>query len=132
MGGLSRGVGWGEKRTVENFVLPHTVRIPVAAEADHHQAVFLGHDGLVDVPAGFEVREDDGTHVGGVRCGGSEVCGKRGGAGFVGAAVKKKGVKGVAMVRRPSSERSGISRELLRGSEASRMVMRLKVSHVME
>ena len=47
---------------VEHFVLPHAVGVPVAAEADHDQALFFGHYGLVDVPACYEVGEDDGTH----------------------------------------------------------------------
>lgn len=38
---------------VEHFVLAHAVGIPVAAEADHHETIFLGHDGLVDVPCGW-------------------------------------------------------------------------------
>ena len=48
---------------VEDFILPHTVCIPVAAEADHDETLFFAHDGLVDVPAGHEVGEDDGAHV---------------------------------------------------------------------
>jgi hypothetical protein len=51
---------------VQDFVLAHAVRVPVAPEADHHQAVFFGHDGLVDVPAGDEVGDYDGAHGGGV------------------------------------------------------------------
>lgn len=47
---------------VEDFVLAHAVFVPVAAEADDYEAVFFGHDGLVDVPAAVEMREDDGTH----------------------------------------------------------------------
>jgi hypothetical protein len=56
---------------VEDFVLAHAVWVPVAAEADYHQAVFFGHDGLVDVPAGDEVGDYDGAHgcaVGGGCC----------------------------------------------------------------
>lgn len=49
---------------VENLVLAHAVGIPVATETDYHETVVFGHDGLVDVPAGFEVREDDGAHGG--------------------------------------------------------------------
>ena len=59
---------------VEDFVLPHAVGIPVAAEADHDQAVFFGHDGLVDVPAGDEVGDDDGAHLGGSLVCWLEVC----------------------------------------------------------
>ena len=47
---------------VEHFVLAHAVGVPVAAEADYDQSLFFGHDGLVDVPAGYEVGEDDGAH----------------------------------------------------------------------
>jgi hypothetical protein len=50
---------------VEDFVLAHAVWVPVAPEADHYQAVFFGHDGLVDVPAGDEVGDYDGAHGGG-------------------------------------------------------------------
>ena len=48
---------------VEDFVLAHTVLVPVATEANDDQAVFLGHDSLVDVPAAGQMRKDDGTHV---------------------------------------------------------------------
>lgn len=37
---------------VEDLILAHTVRIPIAAETDDDEAVFFTHDGLVDVPAG--------------------------------------------------------------------------------
>ena len=47
---------------VEDFVLGHAGRVAVAAEADEHEAVFFGHDGLVDVPAGGKMGEDDGAH----------------------------------------------------------------------
>jgi hypothetical protein len=47
---------------VEDFVLAHAVGVPVAAEADYHEPVFFGHYGLVDVPAGYEVGNDDGAH----------------------------------------------------------------------
>lgn len=47
---------------VEHFILAHAVRIPVATEADDDEAVFFGHDGLVDMPAGYEMRDDDGAH----------------------------------------------------------------------
>jgi len=47
---------------VEYLILAHAVRVPVAPEAYHDESVVLGHDGLVHVPAGFEVREDDGAH----------------------------------------------------------------------
>lgn len=47
---------------VEDFVLAHTVLVPVATEANDDQTVFFGHDGLVDVPAAGEMGENDGTH----------------------------------------------------------------------
>ncbi len=53
---------------VEHFVLAHAVGVPVAPEADYHEAVFFGHDCLVDVPAGDEVGDDDGAHGGGGLC----------------------------------------------------------------
>lgn len=46
----------------EHFVLPHTVGIPVAPEADDYEALFFAHDCLVDVPAGVEMGNYDGTH----------------------------------------------------------------------
>lgn len=49
-------------RTVEDFVLAHTVRVPVTTESNHDEALFFGHNGLVDVPSCDEMREDDGTH----------------------------------------------------------------------
>lgn len=52
-----------EMLTVEDLVLTHAVGIPVTAETDHDQTFFFGHDGLVDMPAGVEMGEDDGTHV---------------------------------------------------------------------
>ena len=42
---------------VEDFILFHAFLVPVAAEADDDEAIVFGHDGLVDVPAGVEVRE---------------------------------------------------------------------------
>jgi hypothetical protein len=36
--------------TVEDLVLSHAVGVPVATEADDDEALFLGHDSLVDVP----------------------------------------------------------------------------------
>lgn len=47
---------------VEYFVLAHAVWVMVAAEADHHEAVFFAEDGLVDVPACSKMRENDGAH----------------------------------------------------------------------
>jgi hypothetical protein len=54
----------GRWLTVEDFVLTHTVWVPVSTEADDYQALVFGHDGLVDVPSGNQVRKDDGTHDG--------------------------------------------------------------------
>jgi len=54
--------------TVEYLILAHTVWIPITSEADYDEALFFRHDGLVDVPAGDEMGEDDGTH-GVDRCG---------------------------------------------------------------
>lgn len=52
---------------VEDLVLAHAVGVVVAPKANHDESLVFGEDGLVDVPAGFEVREDDGTHDYGVR-----------------------------------------------------------------
>jgi hypothetical protein len=49
---------------VEDFILAHAVRVPVFAEADDYETFVFGHDGLVDVPAGDKMGEDDGTHGG--------------------------------------------------------------------
>ena len=48
---------------VEHLVLAHAVGVPVAAEADHAQALLFAEDGLVDVPARVEMGDDDGAHV---------------------------------------------------------------------
>ncbi len=37
--------------TIEDFVLAHAIRIPITTEADDDQALVLGHNRLVDVPA---------------------------------------------------------------------------------
>lgn len=55
-----------EGLTIEDFILTHTIRIPVATEADDDQALFLRHDGLVDVPAADKMGKYDRTH--GVWC----------------------------------------------------------------
>jgi hypothetical protein len=47
---------------VEDFILSHTVGIPVATEADNNQAFLLRHDSLVNVPAADEMREYDRAH----------------------------------------------------------------------
>ena len=41
--------------TIEDFILAHAIRVPVSAEANDCQAFILGHDGLVDMPAGDKV-----------------------------------------------------------------------------
>lgn len=41
--------------TVENLVLSHAVGVPIPPEADDDEPVFLGHDRLVDVPAGLQM-----------------------------------------------------------------------------
>jgi hypothetical protein len=43
---------------IEDFVLPHTVRVPVFAEANDYKTFVFGHDGLVDVPASDKVGKD--------------------------------------------------------------------------
>lgn len=48
---------------VEDFVLAHAPSIPISAESDHNQALLFAEDGLVDMPAGVEMRNHDGTHV---------------------------------------------------------------------
>jgi hypothetical protein len=49
---------------VEDFVLSHAVRVAVSSKADDHEALFLGENGLVDMPAGAEMREDNRAHDG--------------------------------------------------------------------
>ena len=49
--------------TVEHFILAHTVRIPIATEADDHESLVFGHDRLVDMPPADKMGEDDGAHV---------------------------------------------------------------------
>ena len=43
--------------------MSHAIRIPITTEADDDQSLVLGHDRLVDVPAGDEMGEYDGTHI---------------------------------------------------------------------
>jgi len=43
---------------IENFILTHTIRVPVFAEANDYKTFIFGHDGLVDVPASDQVRKD--------------------------------------------------------------------------
>ena len=44
--------------TIESLVHGHALGIPVVAEPNDDDPVLLGFDGLVDVPAGGEVREE--------------------------------------------------------------------------
>jgi hypothetical protein len=43
---------------IEDFVLAHTVRVPVFTEANDYKTFIFGHDGLVDVPASDKVGKD--------------------------------------------------------------------------
>ena len=43
---------------IEDFVLAHTVRVPVFAEANDYKTFVFGHDGLVDVPASDKMGKD--------------------------------------------------------------------------
>jgi hypothetical protein len=49
-------------RTIENFILAHAVGIPVTAEAYDYQALFLGKDGLVNMPTSNMMGENDRAH----------------------------------------------------------------------
>ena len=51
------------EHTVENFILLHAVRVPVATESNNDKAFFLTHDSLVDVPSSNEMWECNGTHL---------------------------------------------------------------------
>ncbi len=51
-----------ERHTVKNLILAHAVWVPVAAKADDNEALLLGEDCLVDMPAGDQMRKDDRTH----------------------------------------------------------------------
>ena len=44
--------------------MSHAIRIPITTETDNDQSLVLGHDGLVDVPAGNEMGKYDGAHIG--------------------------------------------------------------------
>ena len=57
--------------TVKDFILSHALGVPVATEADDNETFLFRHDGLVDVPAGDEMGENDGAHIG---YGRGEVC----------------------------------------------------------
>ena len=48
--------------TVKNLVLAHAVWVPVATESDDNEALLLGEDGLVDVPASHQVRKNNRSH----------------------------------------------------------------------
>jgi hypothetical protein len=74
---LGRGI-----LTIKDFILSHAIGIPITTEADDDQSLVLGHDRLVDVPAGDEMGEYDGTH--GVRFGGGETVMERCVVGDVG------------------------------------------------
>jgi hypothetical protein len=54
---------------VEDFILSHTIPIRVSTKANYDQAVFLGEDGLVDMPACSQVGKDCGAH-------GGDICGR--------------------------------------------------------
>ena len=56
--------------TAEDIILAHAVGIGVAPEADEDDTLFLGEDGLVDVPAASQMVKDNRAHDGG-RLGGS-------------------------------------------------------------
>ena len=45
---------------VEGLIHRHALAVPVVPEADHDDAVFLGLDRLVDMPARGKVREEVG------------------------------------------------------------------------
>lgn len=47
---------------VENFILFHAIRIPVAPESDDHKPVFFSHDSLVDMPASDQMRYHNRSH----------------------------------------------------------------------
>lgn len=49
--------------TVKNLVLSHAIGVPVATKADNYQTLLFGHDSLVDMPAGDEMRENNRSHV---------------------------------------------------------------------
>jgi hypothetical protein len=48
---------------IENFILSHAIRIPIATETDDNQALFFAHNSLVDVPASDKMREYDGPGI---------------------------------------------------------------------
>ena len=54
---------------VENFILSHAIWIPVTTKTDHNKALVFGEDGLVDVPGGDQMGNNDRTHGDLVRMG---------------------------------------------------------------
>ena len=46
------------RHPIESLVHSHALWIPIVAEPDDHDSVFLGLDSLVDVPARGEVRKE--------------------------------------------------------------------------
>jgi hypothetical protein len=48
----------------KNVVLLYAVLVAISAKPDHDEALGLGKDGLVDVPRGGKVRQEDGAHSG--------------------------------------------------------------------
>lgn len=50
------------RNSIEHFVLPHAIWVPVATKAYHHKALIFGHDRLINMPSGDEVRQDYGAH----------------------------------------------------------------------
>ncbi len=60
MGDLGR-----RKLTVEDLILAHAVGVPVSTKADHDQALFFTHDGLINMPSCDQVREDHRSHLAG-------------------------------------------------------------------
>lgn len=47
---------------VQDLILAHAVRIPVATETNDNKSFLLAKNGLVHVPAGVEMGNDNGTH----------------------------------------------------------------------
>jgi hypothetical protein len=52
----------GEQHTIENFILAHAIRIPVATETNDYKALFFSDNGLVDMPSCDKMRKNDGSH----------------------------------------------------------------------
>jgi hypothetical protein len=47
---------------VQNFVLSHTIWIPISAKPNNYETFLFRHDGLVDMPAGNEMGKYDRAH----------------------------------------------------------------------